>query len=84
MKGIMSGLQNLLSFFANIWDMLKMLFQFVQNMIKSLVSLLDLLITTVGNVVTIIATLPPWLIAFATATLGVSVLYIILGRETGK
>ena len=54
------------------------------NLVKSIGQLIQLLITTLGNVTNLTLTLPSWLIAFATATIGVAVLYMVLGRQTGK
>ena len=45
-----------------------------------LVEYIGLASTTAYNLV---ASLPTWLQAFATATILVSILYLILGRETG-
>lgn len=84
MTGIINGIQEMIGFFASLWDFIKMIVGLVINLVKSLISLVEMLITTVANTTTLIATLPPWLIAFATATLTVAVLYIILGRENGK
>lgn len=84
MTGIINGIQEMIAFFASLWDFIKMIVGLVINLVKSLISLVEMLITTVANTTTLIATLPPWLIAFATATMTVAVLYIILGRENGK
>ncbi|MBQ2350053.1 MAG: hypothetical protein II393_02135 [Cytophagales bacterium] len=84
MKGIFKGIQTIVSQFQTMINGIKMAIEFLFNLVKSLFELIKLLITTVGNATALIATLPPWLIAFATATIGVAVLYMILGRQTGK
>lgn len=84
MKGIFKGIQTLVSGIQTIINGVKMGIEFLINLVKSVFELIKLLITTVGNATTLIATLPDWIIAFATATLGIAVLYMILGRQTGK
>lgn len=84
MKGIVQGLQNLWSGIQTIVNGIIMAIQFLINLVKSLFEMIKLIGTTLTNTTTLILTLPPWLIAFATATIGVAVLYIIIGRETGK
>lgn len=84
MKGIFKGIQTLVSGIQTIINGIKMAIEFLINLVTSLFELVKLLITTVGNTTALIATLPDWLIAFATATVGIAVLYMILGRQTGK
>lgn len=84
MAGIVNGIQNLWNGILTIVNAIKMFIQFGINLIKSLIQLIELLATTVSNTFTLITTLPPWLIAVATATLSIAVLYIVVGRESGK
>lgn len=77
-------MQDLYNGILSIVNGIELGIQFLINLVKSLFSLMQLLGTTIVNTTTLIATLPSWLIAIATATLGVSVLYIIIGRDTGK
>lgn len=84
MKGIFNGIQSLISSIETVINAVKIGVQFLINLVKSMFQLVQLIITTVTNVMTLTATLPQWLIAFATCTLGVAVLYIIIGRDTGK
>lgn len=84
MKGIVSGLQNIWSSILTLVNGVILAVQFLINLVKSLFEMIKILVTTVTNTTTLILTLPPWLIAFATATIGVAVLYVIIGRETGK
>lgn len=84
MQGIFSGIQNLISGIKTIVNAIILAFEFLWNMIKSIKDLFVLIGTTLGNVLTIIATLPSWLIAFATASIGIAVLYLVVGRDTGK
>lgn len=77
-------MQNIYNGILSIVNGIELAIQFLVNLVKSLFQLMELLGQTIVNTTTLIATLPSWLIAIATATLGVSVLYIIIGRETGK
>ena len=84
MAGIIDGLQNLWSGIQTIVNGILMAIQFLINLVKSLIELVRLLITTMTNTSALIMTLPPWLIAFATASLSIAILYLIVGRESGK
>lgn len=81
---MIEGIQNLWSGILTIIDGIKMGIEFIINLVVSMFELVKLVFTTWQNTNTLIATLPPWLIAFATCSLGVAVLYLIVGRETGK
>lgn len=84
MKGLISGIQALWSGIQTIINGILMGIQFLINLVKSLIELVRILITTASNTTSLILTLPPWLIAFATASLSIAILYLILGRESGK
>ena len=84
MTGIFSGIQAIINNFQTIIQGIKLAIQFLINMVNSLISLLELIGTTIANTTTIIATLPPWLLAYATCGIGVAVLYLMIGRNTGK
>lgn len=84
MTGIFKGIQGMISTIQSIVDGIVIGIKFLINLVKSIGQLIQLLITTVANTSNIILTLPSWLIAFATATLGVAILYMVLGRQTGK
>lgn len=84
MSGIFEGLQKIVNVIQTIVQGIKMGIEFLVNLCKMTTELLKLIITTLGNMTTIIATLPPWITAIATATLGISIIYVILGRNTGK
>lgn len=62
--------------FETVFDFFK---QLVSNL-STLMQYISLASTTAYNLV---ASLPSWLQAFGTATILISVLYLILGRSTG-
>lgn len=84
MTGIFNGIQNLWSGIQTLVNGVVMAIQFLINLIKSLFEMIRIITTTLTNTSTLIQTLPPYLIAFATTTIGIAVLYVIIGRETGK
>lgn len=84
MTGIFKGIQSMISTIQSIVDGIVIGIKFLINLVRSIGQLIQLLITTLANTSNIILTLPSWLIAFATATLGVAILYMVLGRQTGK
>lgn len=81
---MLDGLKAVYAGLLTIIEGIKMGIEFLINLVTSTLELLKLLATTVINTNTLIITLPEWLIAVATCTLGISVLYLILGRESGK
>lgn len=84
MKGIINGIQGIIDIFISIWDAIKLCITFLINLVKGLFQMLTILKTTITNSMNFTLTLPSWLIAFASATIAVSILYIIVGRESGK
>lgn len=77
-------MQAILDGFKGIWEMLVMFKDFLVNSIKALFELVKMLTSVSSTITTMIQTLPPFLIAVASTTLGVCILYLIIGRETGK
>lgn len=84
MSGIFNGIQTLISGIETIINGVILGIKFIVNMVKSLVDLIRLLTTTLANVTNIAVTLPSWLIAFVTASVGIAILYMIIGRNAGK
>lgn len=84
MTGIYNGIQTVINAIQTIVNGIKIGIEFIVNIVKSLFELIKLVGNIIGNTTVLIATLPPWLIAFATCGLSVAVLYLIVGRETGK
>lgn len=74
---LIKGIKEILNF-------IRALFGILMNIFKIIGLAFQYLITIVNVCVTTIATLPTWLTAFATITLGISIIYFIIGRNTGK
>lgn len=84
MSGIFDGIQTLINGITTIVNGIILGIKFIVNMIKSLVDLIRLLATTLTNATNIAITLPSWLLAFVTASIGIAILYMIIGRNAGK
>lgn len=77
-------LQKILDAFNSIYEFFMMLGEAIRNMITSTLELIKLLTSIPTNLGILTGTLPPWLMAVATTTIGVSIVYVLLGRSTGK
>ena len=84
MAGIFDGIQTLINGITTIVNGIILGIKFIVNTIKSLFDLIRLLTTTLANATNIAITLPSWLIAFVTASIGIAILYMIIGRNPGK
>lgn len=84
MTGIFNGIQTLINGITTIVNGIILGIKFIINIIKSMIDLVRLLTTTLANVTGIAITLPSWLIAFVTASVGIAILYMLIGRNPGK
>ena len=83
MTGIFNGIQNLISNFRSIICFIQTAWGFFVNLVKSIGDLVGMLINMFSIINGIILTLPSWLIAFATLTISVCILFLVLGRNHG-
>lgn len=77
MKAIINMLKDLI-------EPILLAFDFLKNMIKSLIDMAQIIPKIQSICMSAIAYLPSWLTAFAIITISVSTLYLIVGRSTGK
>lgn len=77
MKGILSGLKNIL-------DFIKLFARFMNNMLNNTWKVLKWVGAVASKTGAIILTLPDYIQIFATITITVCILYLILGRSHGK
>lgn len=77
MKAIISG-------FTFLIDTIKMIFGIIGSIFTTLGLAIRYLITIVGLAFNVVATLPEWLQAFCLITIAISIVYFLIGRETGK
>lgn len=84
MTGIFKGIQTLINGIETIVNGIVLGIKFIVNLVKSLIDLIRLLATTLANATNIAITLPTWLLAFVTASIGIAILYMLIGRSGGK
>lgn len=75
-KDILNGFKDLLNFVI-------MLTKFVKNFAQQIVYLITYILKAISLATAFILTLPVWLQTFASITLAICVLYIMLGRKSG-
>ena len=77
-------LDAILGWFSSIGDFFSMCAEFFKNAIEDFVSFFQYVGIGAKHAYDIIENLPVWLQAFAFCTLTISIVYLILGRESGK
>ncbi len=73
----------LISTIKGLFDVVMFAFKAAMGLLNQLVSLIKYLAQALSISLSFISTLPSWLTTFATITISISILYIILGREGG-
>ena len=76
-------LQTLANFFQWFWDILTSIYNLVGSLVKGLLNLIKALPSIISTATNAIGYLPSVLIVFATLTITISVVYLIVGRDTG-
>ena len=71
------------SFFSSIWDIVTSIIEFFKSFIEGLFTFFKLLPGLIAQAITAIGFLPSLVIVFATLTITISVIMIIVGRESG-
>lgn len=77
MRGIIDTLSNFI-------DIIKMFFNIIMSIFKTLGMVLRYLLTIVELAFDSILLLPDWLKAFAIVTISISIAYFLIGRSGGK
>lgn len=77
MRGIIDTLSNFI-------DIIKMIFNIIMSIFKTLGMVLRYLLTIVELAFDSILLLPDWLKAFAIVTISISIAYFLIGRSGGK
>lgn len=70
-------------FFTWIVDTITSLVEFLWTIVKGIIQLISLLPTAVNLLTNSIGILPSILVGFATATITISVIFVMVGRSTG-
>lgn len=69
------------NFFASIFDFIEMLLNFLISTVQGLIDVVVNVVEASGYLIACVAFLPAPLIAAAGAVIGVSVIYMIVGRD---
>ena len=77
MSGIFNGIQAII-------DSILGPIRFILSIIQWTNKMLSIVVGVVTNIVSLITTLPNWLITYASIGIAVMVIYLLLGRSTGK
>lgn len=77
MKAIVKGIKNII-------DFLKFAIRIVNTILHNTLRVVKYLLAILPKIGGIILTLPPFIQIFASITIGVSVAYLLVGREHGK
>ena len=76
-------MQAILDVIESIFGMFETVFEFFKQFVSNIMLLFEYIGFASSTAYNLVASLPPWLQAFGTATILISVLYLILGRSTG-
>lgn len=77
MEAIVDAIENLIEFIETLWE-------FIQSIFAGITVAFDILGRIVTMAIEFLLTWPPYISAFATVTIIISVVYFVIGRETGK
>lgn len=84
MRAIIRAVKSILNGFTNLIDFIQTIFKILGNVLQQIVYLIKYILQAINISTSFITTLPAWLSVFATITVSISVLYILLGRSTGS
>lgn len=77
MTGIINGLKNIITF-------IKFFVRIINQILNNTTRVIQYVLAIVPKIYAYILTMPAYLQIFATITVGVSVAYLLIGREHGK
>lgn len=83
MKKIIAAVKAISSGFNDLINFIQTIFKILGNLLQQIVYLFKYLTQAITVSSSFISTLPNWLAVFATVTISISVLYMILGRKGG-
>ncbi|MCM1363594.1 MAG: hypothetical protein NC122_00630 [Faecalibacterium sp.] len=75
-------LKYITDFLGSIWDAIQAIFSFLMSVIRGLISLFGMLPKFITYVTSSIGYMPSMLAVFATATLAIAIVYLVIGRDT--
>lgn len=74
---LIKGIKEILNFIRTLFNIIMTIFKTIAMCFSYLIHIVNIAFTT-------ISTLPAWLMSFATITICISIIYFIVGRNTGK
>lgn len=80
----MEGLGSIVSGLKNIIKFIKFFIRIINQLLNNTTRVIKYVLAIVPKIYAYILTMPAFLQIFATITIGVSVAYLLLGREHGK
>lgn len=83
MRKIIAVVKTIASGFNDLINFIQTIFRILTNLLEQIVYLFKYIAQALTISVSFIATLPSWLAVFASVTVTVSILYVILGRKGG-
>lgn len=84
MKKIISAVKAIASGFNDLINFIQMIFKLVFDLLQQIVLLIRYILQANSIALSFIYSMPNWIKVFATITIAISVLYIILNRQGGK
>lgn len=69
--------------FAALWDIINSIIRFITSVIDGIINIFRILPSIISVATNSLGYLPSMLAAFAAITIAVSVIYLIVGRNTG-
>lgn len=76
-------IQTIGNFFNSIWSIIQSIVSFVVSLVQGLITMITSLPQILATATQAIGYLPAILTAFATLTITISIIYLIIGRNTG-
>lgn len=74
--------QYVVDFLGSIWNAIQAIFSFLMSVIRGLISLFAMLPKFITYVTSSIGYMPSMLAVFATATVAIAIVYLVIGRNT--
>lgn len=72
------------AFFGSLWDIISSVIEFFKSLVTGLITLFKLIPQILSTTTSAIGYLPSIIVVFATLTITISVIFIIVGRDTGS
>lgn len=71
------------NFFSSIWDIIQSIGSFITQFIQGIITLFKVLPTVISTASQAMGYLPSVIAAFGAITITISIIFIVVGRDTG-